>query len=145
MELLLAICIVIAGAIIIAMMIERDRKQKELEEIQDFYKTIDVHVEATKRATTLERLFYIHKSAWAEGIRNDNLGPCIYGMFRTADINDMTKDEVYLGNINGLFTQPLTFWESQDDQDAYKTVFRQYQLHLLTNFKAVKLSKSQQS
>jgi hypothetical protein len=65
-------------------------------------------------------------------------------MFRTADINDMTKDEVYLGNINGLFTHPLTFWESQDDQDAYKTVFRQYQFHLLTNFKAIKLSKSQQ-
>ena len=103
--------------------------------------------EDLNKAVALENLLEIHKFAWKYGFRNENLGPCEWGMFRTKDILNMTPDEVYLGNIWGLSTKPITFWNDCKDEEMsvngfcipedtkiYDLIKSQYSSHLHRNF-----------
>lgn len=84
-------------------------------------------------ANTLDEIFLLHIKIWANGIRNRNIGPDPYGMFRTDDILLMTKGEVYLGNIWGLNTGSILFWEQHPKE--LPTVIKQYKNHLISNLK----------
>lgn len=101
-------------------------------------------------ADTLEGLLRLHKKAWKQGYRNENIGPCSYGMFRTENIETMTPDEVYLGNVYGLFTKNISFWEDHKEDNygsngyginpetkLYDIILRQYRLHLKHNINAI--------
>lgn len=90
-------------------------------------------------ATTLQELFTLHIQLWASGIQNKNLGPCSYGMFRTQDILKMTPDEVFLGNIDGLFTKSLSYWSQTDNNSVKEIVTQQYKRLLLSNVEAIKI------
>jgi len=68
------------------------------------------------RAKTLNELLQAHKIAWERGYRNENLGPCSYGIFRTKDIAKMKPEEVYLGNIWGLWTFNIPEWENNKNE-----------------------------
>ena len=50
------------------------------------------------------------------GFKNENTRPCKYGFFRTEDIETMRPDEVYLGDIYGLWTNNIPFWEEHRDE-----------------------------
>lgn len=76
-----------------------------------------------KRAQTLNDLLEAHKIAWKRNYRNKNLAPCEYGMFRTKDIANMTADEVYLGNIYGLWTFNITHWNNHTPSSAGLSVW----------------------
>lgn len=89
--------------------------------------------EEIENSTDLLQLLAAHKMAWVYGFRNDNLGPCEFGMFRTKSIPDMTPDEVYLGNICGLWTFPLKEWQNKRGSENYNTVVFQYKNLLLSN------------
>lgn len=89
--------------------------------------------EEIENSTNLLQLFAAHKQAWVYGFRNDNLGPCEFGMFRTKGIPDMTPDEVYLGNINGLWTFTLREWQNKRGSEDYNVIVFQYKNHLLSN------------
>lgn len=89
--------------------------------------------EEIENATDLLQLLAAHKLAWVYGFRNNNLGPCEFGMFRTESIPDMTPDEVYLGNICGLWTFPLREWQNKRGSENYNTVVSQYKNLLLSN------------
>lgn len=104
-----------------------------------------------KECKTLEEMLSIHKRLWNVGYRNDNLGPCSYGMFRTKDIRTMTPDEVYLGNIYGLSTKNIPFWEEYKDETMagngfgidesilmYDLIMNQYRRLLLSNLLSIK-------
>lgn len=67
---------------------------------------------------SLTELMLLHKEAWNEGFRNKNLGPCDWGMFRTEDIMTMKPEEVFIGNIYGIWTHNIPFWEKHKD-DLY--------------------------
>lgn len=109
---------------------ERQRKTKLLEKLNYFIHQVEI-------AKSLRDLYILHIKIWANGIRNKNFGPDKYGMFRTDDILMMVPEEIYLGNIWGLWTKQLPFWEtcSVDDQ---KLVIEQYQNVLLSNMKNMK-------
>lgn len=47
----------------------------------------------------------------------------------------MQPGEVYLGNICGLVTKQLTYWETVDDEDSKQIVIAQYRHLLLSNLK----------
>lgn len=89
--------------------------------------------EEIENSSDLLQLLAAHKKAWIYGFRNNNLGPCEFGMFRTKSIPDMTPDEVYLGNINGLWTFTLNEWQNKKDTENYNTVLSQYKNLLLSN------------
>lgn len=86
---------------------------------------------------TLEDTFKIHKQlgemhlAWSIAICPDK-----YGMFRTSNIATMSMDEVFLGDIYGLWTHTLTFWLSCQDEDAVSKITNQYYQQVLSGIKA---------
>lgn len=107
-------------------------------------------MDSIKEAKNLYTLLTIHKTAWGAGFQNINLSPCSYGMFRTSNILDMLPSEVYLGNIYGLNTHNIPFWEDhkedkygingfglRTDMLIYDIVLNQYKNILLHNIKAL--------
>ncbi len=95
--------------------------------------------------TSLFDVFNMHKKVWSEGFQNSNIGPDKYGMFRTENIEEMVPQEVFLGDIYGLFTKPIPFWEEFKNEGkkgggyliyeyltVYQIVLMQYK-HILTN------------
>ena len=64
----------------------------------------DNAIATLEKAGSLRELLDIHKKMWKDGLRNKGLGPNEHGMFRTKDIADMKAEEVFLGDIYGLWT-----------------------------------------
>lgn len=94
-------------------------------------------------ARSLPDLLSLHKEAWSKGIRNDNLGPNEYGMFRCEDISKLSQDNVYLGGVYGFNTLPLSSWENSRNAgritgEDYRLIMNQYRSHLTSNIKAVR-------
>lgn len=107
-------------------------------------------INAVKKCDSLEELLSIHKEAWIVGFQNKNLGPCKYGMFRTENIPTMQPSEVFLGDIWGLFTRAIPFWEEHKSQtygcngfgidpgtSLYSLVLDQYKEILRCNFTSI--------
>lgn len=84
------------------------------------------------QGASLSTLFQIHKDLGKNGLcSNPCLCPDKYGVFRTSDIATMDESEVFLGNIYGLWTFSLPYWESCKDEDAKEKVTNQYYQLLL--------------
>ena len=117
--------------------IKRKKTEKEKQRKETILNKLDYFIHQVEIAKSLKDLYILHIKIWANGIRHENFGPDKYGMFRTNNILMMVPEEVYLGNIWGLLTKPLPFWEtcSVDDQ---KLVIEQYQNILLSNMKTIK-------
>lgn len=131
--------------------------QKDLESQEEVYlekqKLIGLGSETLqfiKFSKTLDELLNAHKIAWSRGYRNNNLGPCEWGMFRTRDILSMTVDEVFLGNIWGLSTHNIRFWNNHADEDMscngfgmdpntkiYSLIMQQYRTLLRRNIERI--------
>lgn len=97
---------------------------------------INVLINDLNKTKSLYELLHIHKLAWAIGFKNNNLSPNKYGMFRTNDILTMTAQDVYLGNIDGLWTRTLADW-SNNSKEEYQIVFNQYKTLLYSNLKEI--------
>ena len=106
--------------------------------------------EDLKRATTLQELINVHKHAWNVGYRNSGLSPCSWGMFRCDVISELTLDNLYLGDIWGLWTNTGRFWEEHKDETmagngfgidpnkkVYDLIMQQYRQHLRSNINAI--------
>ena len=96
-------------------------------------------IEAIDKAETLGQLLNLHKDAWGSCFQCNNLAPCSWGIFRTKSIENMVPGEVYLGNISGLYTHAIPYWEEHKEEkyDDFKTVYdivlTQYKQILLSN------------
>ena len=77
---------------------------------QQRYDLCEHFIRRVSRCDNLLELFSLHRQIWDSGIRNANIGPNEFGMFRTEDISRMKPEEVFLGNIFGLSTLPLPQW-----------------------------------
>ena len=82
-------------------------------------------IEAIDKAESLGQLLNIHRDAWGSGFQCDNLAPCPWGCFRTKSIENMVPREVYLGNIYGLNTHTIPYWEEHKEEkyNDFKTVY----------------------
>lgn len=98
-----------------------------------------------------------HRRMWAEGVQHSNFGPDKYGMFRTDSIDNLTLDSLYLGDINGIWTNKASVFEQPDFKyvggtssviaddtkgkqltDDYIAICQQYKRHLLSNLRAMR-------
>lgn len=113
-------------------------KRKERELNTEKLNTVNKYLDCIENCVTLYDLFNLHKDAWFDGVQNENLGVCRYGMIRAESMETLTPNEVFLGGIYGLFTYELPFWASCNDEGAKKIVFKQYYNLLFSNFKAIK-------
>jgi len=115
-------------------------KYNKCKSLVGHFSELDERISAAK---SLEGVLELHKKAWELGYRNDNLAPCEYGMFRTKDISTMKPEEVFLGNVYGLWTFPMPKWEDQKSQmydkdiSVYDIVLNQYKRVLHSNVKAI--------
>ena len=102
------------------------------------------------KCDSLIELVELHKLAWANGFRNNNLAPQRYGMIRAASIESLTPNQVFLGGIWGLNTRPIPFWEEYKDDkygvngfgldpntDLYTLVLNQYKSLIVANVQAL--------
>lgn len=100
--------------------------------------------------TSLLNVLALHKEAWTAGFQNNGICPCSYGYFRTESIEKMKPEEVYLGDIYGLFTKNIPFWEQYKNEGKtgggydiytyltdYQIVLRQYKGQLTFNIKKI--------
>lgn len=117
-------------------------KYERCKSLVGHYPELRERIEAAK---TLEGLLELHKVAWSLGYKNDNLAPCEYGMFRTKNIAEMKPEEVFLGNIYGLWTFPIPEWEKQKDQlltnsnvTVYDIIVNQYRRLLRINIDKIR-------
>lgn len=124
-----------------------------MEGLKQIIRDAEFFLNILRDCTDLRQLLQIHKDMWRSGIRNGNIGPCDYGMFRTKDILDMKPEEVYLGDIYGLWTFSIPTWEQQKenkygdgavqwgispDITLYEIVFNQYRRLLTSNLEAIR-------
>ena len=130
---------------------------KALKKYQEWKKTADSIIGWNKqlnqdltRAKTLQELINIHKHAWQIGYQDSNLAPCPWGMFRCESIPELNLDNLYLGDIYGLWTNNGTFWENHKDETmagnnfgidperkVYNLILQQYRHHLKSNINAI--------
>lgn len=101
----------------------RNRKQEK-------YDLCTRYLSELSEATSLLQLLNIHRNLWNDGLRHPNIDPDEYGIFRIRDISFMTPSEVYLGNIHGLWTAPLSEWIGTMDEHI---IIEQYRNHLISN------------
>lgn len=96
-------------------------------------------LERIETAKSLYDLVEAHKFMWEKNFRNENLAPCKWGMFRTESIPEMKPEEVYLGNIYGLWTHTIPQWEEdrKNDPAVYQDIFDQYKRVLKSNFNLI--------
>ena len=119
-----------------AYLIKRDNKRKKKLREAKINELIPYFISRVQTAETLNEVYMLHLQIWANGIHHPNFGPNKYGMFRTKDILLMRKEEVFLGNIWGLNTKSLPFWEKQDEQTR-TIVLNQYKNQLISNLKTL--------
>lgn len=136
----------------------KTQSQKLIDEAPGFierigYVTFNENDKDSARVTGLTSLLdvlNIHKEVWAAGFHNNGICPDKHGYFRTDDIETMTPDEVFLGDIYGLWTKNIPFWEQYKDEGktgggfniyeyltVYQIILRQYKGQLTFNIKAI--------
>lgn len=129
----------------------------EINANKDFFKTqnficnnVDNVLKDLDRRNTLIEIFLLHKRIWIQGFRNENIGPCQYGIFRTQSIEDMKPEDVHLGGRWGLITENIPYWEKCHDEkygangfgidpeiSLYGMILDQYKNHLRSNIVAI--------
>jgi hypothetical protein len=87
-----------------------------------------------ENSNSLEELLRIHKELFPI-YHCANLDVDPYGMFRADRVENLTIDNVYLGNIHGLWTLTIRQWNTSSDKDI---VFDQYANILISNMFALK-------
>ena len=107
-------------------------------------------IAAIHKCDSLTELVKLHKLAWANGFRNNNLAPQRYGMIRSNSIESLTPKDVFLGGIWGLNTRSIPFWEEHKgdkygcngfrldpNTDLYTLVLNQYKSLIVSNVQAL--------
>lgn len=121
------------------------RKNKQLSFAAMFF------IQALDDCEDLHQILEVHKDLWGSGFQNKNLGPDDCGMFRTKDILHMKPEEVYLGNIYGLWTFNIPEWDKHKGEPVgsngfgldqtlkvYGLIMNQYRQLLSSNIRAIK-------
>lgn len=54
------------------------------------------------------------------------LCPNKYGVFRTESLSDLSPDNIFLGDINGLWTDTLTEWNKSNEPENLRIIQNQY-------------------
>lgn len=85
----------------------------------------------------LMEIMTVHKMIWNDGLRHPGFGPDRYGYFRTDDIDRMQPSDVYLGGVDGIWTNNIPAFEDirNSEPDVYRRICRQYSGQLSSNVK----------
>lgn len=152
----LILSVVLVTVIIVAIYNKKKQQQQRVEEkkkaISDKLVVLDRAIDYLNRIRykdCLTSLLQLHRELCGPLDLNNykNLGPCSWGMFRTKDISTMKEEEVFLGDIYGLWTKPLSFWKNQEGtvnigydviMPIKTVIYRQYWHHIISNLEVMR-------
>lgn len=118
------------------------QKSKELRHSYDkisqklaFLNNYQGELEAIYGTVNFDALIRIHKDMFLHHCLPAKCGADLYGMYRVPSIADISKDNIYLGGINGLFTHTISEWQSicKEGSVELNEVYKQYWWQLLSN------------
>lgn len=104
----------------------------------DFLKDYQGRLEAIRGMVDFDALISIHKGMFFHHCLPAKCDADPYGMYRVKSIADISKNNIYLGGINGLFTHTISEWQSicKEDSVELHEVYNQYWWQLLSNVRA---------
>jgi hypothetical protein len=103
----------------------RDNAEQPLDEIVTFFNYISIWHDRVEELENLIQAFQKANYGQFNDIINlletlrihiDRSGRAEFGWNRTVKGQIVTPEKVFLGNINGLFTKPVSFWKLQKDE-----------------------------
>ena len=104
----------------------------------DFLKDYQGELEAIRGEVNFNALIRIHKGMFFHHCLPAECDADPYGMYRVKSIADISKDNIYLGGIFGLFTHTISEWQSicKEGSVELHEVYNQYWWQLLSNVRA---------
>lgn len=127
--------IVIIGILIIIGIIgyyKYSQHKKIYAKLSEDLKIVNSFTEKLKDANTLNDLFILNKLIINHLYKYipPSLFPDKFGVFRTDDLKHLSKDEIFLGDVYGIWTKTLKEFEKIDDKQVISIVTNQY-YHLI--------------
>lgn len=118
--------IIILGIICFIKNYNKKQNKKILKEQLKTLKELRDNIIASKN---LIDLYHIHKRIFKE-FENYYIPSCIdiskYGFFRASSRETLSPDNIFLGNIFGLNTLNLSYWNSYNDIEIKNLIINQY-------------------
>ena len=95
----------------------KDNKE-HLKHLEKIFHLSEEMRQMIRETSTLAETIHAHQCIYKNGYCNDQTSPCEWGMFRCDSIENLNLNNLYLGNIYGLFTKPGCYWETHKE-DVY--------------------------
>lgn len=116
---------------------KHNNKKSEIYKLQHQIQKLNKYRQELLAHHTLEDVYRIHTSLGRDHLAwNRAICPDEFGMFRTSSIETMQTHEVYLGDIDGIWTNTLYHWMHCSDTDAVAKVNNQYYGQVLSGIDA---------
>lgn len=119
-------------------------RREKVANLKELLRLLDVSRQNYIHANTLELCYEVYKDLikyflpYVQRCSSINADP--YGIFRAPgdpfsptyqdSLKNITEENIFLGNIYGLVTKPLSYWETCDDKEAKDLVWRQFYNYL---------------
>lgn len=121
--------------------VERENKKKQvrIDAIKSQLHKIKFYLNELEETVEYDwdKLISVHKLLAKDDVLPKNCDVDEYGMIRAESIDQISKDNIYLGNIYGLWTFPIRTWETCTDEQSKHLVWRQYYTLLYSNLQAL--------
>ena len=116
---------------------KHNNKKSEVYKLQHQIQKLNKYRQELLAHHTLEDVYRIHTSLGRDNLAwNRAICPDKFGMFRTSSIETMQTHEVYLGDIDGIWTNTLYHWMRCADKDAVAKINNQYYGQVLSGIDA---------
>lgn len=138
----LATIVVIVTVVAVTKNLQKSRELRhsydKISQKLDFLKDYQGRLEAIRGMVNFDALINIHKGMFFHHCLPAKCDADPYGMYRVKSIADISKNNIYLGGINGLFTHTISEWQSicKEDSVELHEVYNQYWWQLLSNVRA---------
>lgn len=123
---LISAVLLITVAILIDTHYKRKNRRTETTKLPKAYSYLH---KITYECLSLEGLYCVFREIIRDLDVSFILSP--YGIFRAKTLDDCRMSDIYLGNIYGLWTNPLNYWIKTSDKEAATLVTEQFKEALI--------------
>ena len=125
---LISAVLLIIAAILIDIHYKRKNKRSDIAKLHISQAYSYLH-KITYECLSFEGLYCVFREIIRDLDISFILSP--YGIFRAKTLDDCRMSDIYLGNIYGLWTNPLNYWIKTSDKEAATLVTEQFKEALI--------------
>lgn len=143
---IIAVLLILVGIVYVyfSHMHTQNIRREKVANLKELLRLLDIVRKKYIHANTLELCYEVYKDLikyflpYVQRCSSINADP--YGIFRAPgdpfsstyqdSLKNITEENIFLGNIYGLVTKPLSYWETCNDKDAKNQVRRQFYNYL---------------